>query len=40
MQGMNIRSVGESEISITLGDNVCTVRTSSNTVSDFYIYNT
>ena len=39
---MNIRSVGESEISITLGDNdndVCNVRTSSNTVSDFYIYN-
>ena len=42
MQGMNIRSVDESEISITLGDHdndVCNVRTSSDTVSDFYIYN-
>ena len=35
---MNVRSVGETEISITLGDNdndVCNVRTSSNTVSDY-----
>ena len=36
---MNIRSVGESEISIILGDNdndVCNVRTSSDTVSDYW----
>ena len=39
---MNFRSVSQSEISIILGDNdndVCNVRTSSDTVSDFSIYN-
>ena len=38
---MNVRSVSQSEIIITLGDNdndVCNVRTSSDTVSDLYIY--
>ena len=37
---MNIRSVSQSEIDITLGDDVCTIRTSSDTVSDFCMNNT
>ena len=31
---MNIESVSESEITITLGDEVCIIGTSSDTVSD------
>ena len=37
---MNIKSVSESEINITLGDDTCSIRTSSDTVSDFCINNT
>ena len=36
---MNIGSVSQSEINITLGDDVCTIRTSSDTVSDFCLNN-
>ena len=37
---MNIRSVSQSEIKITLGDDdTCNIRTSSDTVSNFCIYN-
>ena len=32
---MNIRSVSHSEIAITFGDDMCIVRSSSDTVSDF-----
>ena len=37
---MNIRSVSQSEINITLGDDACTIRTRSDTVSDFCTNNT
>ena len=36
---MNLRSVSQSEINITLGDDVCHIRTSSDSVSNFYINN-
>ena len=37
---MNIGSVSQSEIDITLGGDTCTIRTSSDTVSDFCLNNT
>ena len=36
---MNIRSVSQSEVNITLGNDTCTIRTSSDTVSYFCIKN-
>ena len=36
---MNIGSVSQSEINITLGGDTCTIRTSSDTVSDFFLNN-
>ena len=35
LQGMNIESVSQSEIMITLGNDICIIGTRSNTVSDY-----